>query len=91
MKQISPTALTIIVAFAVLSPAHRTDVLAVACPCEPSDRACYITNCSGIGSGPGTGNVGTDSKKPPELSIESKKPIEQPKPDTPPAPRSEQR
>src|SRR5262249_35053712 len=40
---------------------HGVDVTPVACSCAPNDIPCRISNCSGIGSGTGTGNSGTNN------------------------------
>lgn len=37
-------------------------VAAKECPCRHDDRMCKLVNCSGIGSGPGTG--GSNARRP---------------------------
>ena len=74
MMRMTPALLTIVAAFAVVSPHARTDLVRVACTCASDDKACIITYCSGIGSGPGTGNVGTSTKSTSDVVIQPKKP-----------------
>jgi hypothetical protein len=74
MTPSSPALLVIVATFAFLSPQVRTDVVRVACTCAADDKACIITYCSGLGSGPGTGNVGTSTKSTTDQVIQPKKP-----------------
>jgi len=78
MRHMSPALLAIVAAFAVLSPHGRTDIVSVACTCAADDKACIITYCSGIGSGPGTGSVGTSTKSTTDVIIQPKKPSNEP-------------
>jgi len=50
------------IALGQLPAQFGTHAVTVACACAPTDLACLLTNCSGIGSKNGTGGRGTNAR-----------------------------